>query len=70
MTGTRVAYGHDGYSAPSKRRGGRVSLGSSVVRDRPACFECVDIKFVISVDCEINVRCYCRILQGSCQRLC
>ena len=37
---------------PSKRRRGRVSLSSSVVRDRPACFECVDIKFVISVDCE------------------
>ena len=39
--------------APTKGRRGRVSLGSSVVRDRPACLECVDIKLVISVDCEI-----------------
>ena len=39
--------------APSKRRRERVSLGSNVVRDRPAYIECVDIKFAISVDCEI-----------------
>ena len=34
-------------------RRGRVSLGSSVVRDRPAYFVCVDIKLVISVYCKI-----------------
>ena len=39
--------------APLKARRGRVSLCSSVERDRPACVECVDIKLVISVDCEI-----------------
>ena len=39
--------------ATSKMRRGQVSLGSSIVRERPACIECVDIKFVISVDCEI-----------------
>ena len=32
--------------APLKARCGGVSLDSSVVRDRPACVECVDIKLV------------------------
>ena len=41
--------------APSKRRRGLVSLGSSVVGDRPAWLLIVEIKFVISVQCNYYV---------------